>query len=558
MEKIWLKHYPPGVPPDVDTGRYRSLAELLDDCLGRWHDRIAFRCFGQGFGYARIDALSRAFAAYLQSLGVKRGDRVAVMLPNLPQLPVAVAAILRAGGVVVNVNPQLAPRELAHLLKDSGAQAIVLLENFAATLQAVVGTLPLRHVVLAATGDLLGAVSGRLVNHLVRNVRRQVPEYQLPDAVPFVDALAAGRRLPFVPPALGPDDLAVLQYTGGTTGAAKAAVLLHRNIVANLLQCEAWYRPALQRLPAGEPPLTVAALPLHHIFGFTVILMLGLHLGGCSLLIPDPHDTTELLKQLARHRVHSFPAVNPLFAAVARHPDVHRVDWSALQLAVGGGMAVQRATARLWLEKTGCPICEGYGLTETSPTVTCNPVDGAGWNGSIGFPLPGTELQLLDDQGAEVAPGRPGEIAVRGPQVMAGYWQRPDETARAMTADGWFRTGDIGTVDAQGRFTIVDRKRDMIMVGGFSVAPNEIEDVVGTMPGVLECAVVGVPDPPAGEAVKLVVVRQDAGLTEAGVRAWCDAHLPGCKRPRRVEFRDALPRSAGGKVLRRELRDAWP
>jgi long-chain acyl-CoA synthetase len=556
MEKIWLKHYPPGVPPDVDTGRYRSLAELLDDCLGRWHDRIAFRCLGHSFGYARIDALSRAFAAYLQSLGVERGDRVAVMLPNLPQLPVVVAAILRAGAVVVNVNPLHGPPELAHLLKDSGAQVVVLLENHAATLQAVVGTLPLRHVVLAATGDLLGAVSGRLVNHLVRNVRRQVPEYQLPDAVPFVDALAAGRRLPFVPPALGPDDLAVLQYTGGTTGPAKAAVLLHRNIVANLLQCEAWYRPALQRLPAGEPLLTVAALPLHHIFGFTVILMLGLHLGGCTLLIPDPHDTTELLKQLARHRVHSFPAVNTLFAEVARHPEVDRVDWSALRLAVGGGMAVQRATARLWLEKTGCPICEGYGLTETSPTVTCNPVDGVAWDGSIGLPLPGTELKLIDDQGAEVAPGRPGEIAVRGPQVMAGYWHRPDETARVMTADGWFRTGDIATVDAQGCFTIVDRKRDMILVGGFSVAPNEIEDVVGAMPQVLECAVVGVPDPPAGEAIKLVVVRQDAGLSEAQVRAWCDAHLPGYKRPRRVEFRDALPRSVAGKVLRRELRDA--
>jgi long-chain acyl-CoA synthetase len=558
MDRIWLKHYPPGVPPEVDTARYRSLAELLDDCLGRYHDRMAFRCLGHGFGYARIDALSRALAAYLQSLGVKRGDRVAVMLPNLPQLPVVVAAVLRAGGVVVNVNPLVAPHELAHLLKDSGAQVIVLLENFAATLQAVAGTLPLRHVVLAATGDLFGAVSGRLLNHLVRNVRRQVPEYQLPDAVPFVDALAAGRKLPFAPPVLGPDDLAVLQYTGGTTGPAKAAVLLHRNIVANLLQCEAWYRPALQRLPAAEPLLTVAALPLHHIFGFTVILMLGLHLGGCSLLIPDPHDTAELLKQLARHRVHSFPGVNPLFAAVARHPDADRVDWSALQLAVGGGMAVQRATARQWLEKTGCPICEGYGLTETSPTVTCNPVDAPAWNGSIGLPLPSTELKLLDDQGAEVAPGRPGEIAVRGPQVMAGYWQRPDETARVMTADGFFRTGDIATVDAHGRFTIVDRKRDLILVGGLPVAPNEVEDLVGTMPGVLECAVVGMPDASAGEAVRLVVVRDDAGLTEAQVRAWCDAHLPGYKRPRSVEFRDALPRNAAGKVLRRELRDARP
>jgi long-chain acyl-CoA synthetase len=556
MEKIWLQHYPAGVPPEVDVARFRSLAELLDDSFGRHHDRIAFRCLGRSFSYAAVDRRARDFAAYLASLGLRRGDRVAVMLPNLPQLPVVVAAVLRAGFVLVNVSPLVSPRELEHQLKDSGALAMVLLENFAATLQAVAGTLPLRHVVLAATGDLLGPVRGRLVNHVVRNVRRLVPEYQLPDAVPFADALAAGRRLAFKAPSLGPDDLALLQYTGGTSGLAKGAVLLHRNIAANVLQCAAWYRPALQRLPPGEPLVTVAALPLNHIFGFTVILMLGLHLGGCTLLVPDPRDLDDLLKELARHRIHSFPAVNSMFAAIAQHPDAARVDWSPLRLAVGGGMTVQQATARRWLELTGCPICEGYGLTETSPSVTCNPVDSPAWNGSIGLPLPNTELKLLDDRGAEAPPGQPGEIAVRGPQLMAGYWQRPDETAKAMTADGFFRTGDIGAVDAQGRFRIVDRVRDMIVVGGLAVSPNEIEDLLGMLPGVRECAAVGMPDARDGEAVRLVVVRSDPALDEAAVRAFCDAQLPGYKRPRQIEFRDGLPKSSAGKVLRRELRDA--
>jgi long-chain acyl-CoA synthetase len=398
-------------------------------------------------------------------------------------------------------------------------------------------------------------MKGPLVNHVVRRVRKLVPEFQLGSALHFNDVIARGRSLPYAAPSVGPDDIAVLQYTGGTTGVSKGAVLLHRNLVANVLQSAAWYQPALARIPAGEQPTTVCVLPLHHIFGFTAILMLSLHVGGCSLLVPNPRDVGAVLKVLAHRRFHSLPAVNTMFNALAHHRDFAKVDWSHLVLSVGGGMAVQQATARLWLERTGCPICEGYGLTETSPSVCCNPVDAVAFNGSIGLPLPNTELKLLDDEGREVGPGHAGEITVRGPQVMAGYWQRPDETARVMTADGFFRTGDIGSVDERGYVRIVDRKKDMIVVGGFNVYPNEIEDLVGTMPGVLECAAVGVPDGRSGEAVKLVVVKQDPGLSEDEVRAFCEAHLTGYKRPRQVEFRGELPKSNIGKVLRRELRE---
>jgi long-chain acyl-CoA synthetase len=558
MEKIWLKHYPAGVPAEVATDRYPSLAALLDECLRGFHDSVAYRFMGRAYTFAQVDAASRDLAAYLQGLALERGERVAVMLPNVPQYPVAVVAILRAGGVVVNLNPLATPREIEHQLKDSGARVIVLLEHYAGVLQELADALPVREFVVAAMGDMLGAVKGRLVNHLARSVRRQVPEFRLPGAVAFNDALARGHKGAFAAPAIGPDDIAVLQYTGGTTGVAKAAVLLHRNIVANVLQCEAWFRPALDRLEPGEAPVTVCVLPLYHIFGFTAAMMLGLHVGGCGLLIPDPRDVGAMLKELAHHRFHSLPGVNSLFAAIAHHPDFDSVDWSTLKLAVGGGMAVQRATAKLWFERTGCPICEGYGLTETSPTVSCNPVDAAEFDGTIGLPLPGTEIELLDDDGREVAPGLPGEIAVRGPQVMAGYWQRPDETARVMTADGFFRTGDIGSIDERGRLRIVDRKKDLILVSGFDVYPNEIEEVVGAMPGVLECAAVGVPDSRSGEAVRLVVVRADPALAEADVRAYCEAHLPGYKRPRQVEFRAELPKSSVGKVLRRELRNGHP
>ena len=558
MEKTWLRQYPAGVPAEIRTDLYPSLVALLDESFRKYRHLPAYQFMGRAIGYGLVDDLSRALAAYLQSLGLARGERVALMMPNVPQYPVAVAAVLRAGLVVVNVNPLYTPRELEHQLKDSGAKAIIVFENFASTLQAVADAVPTKHIILTAMGDMLGPLKGALVNHVVRRVRKMVPPFQLPGAVRFGQALVRGRRQTLSPSALGPEDIAVLQYTGGTTGVSKGAVLLHRNLVANLLQAEAWYQPALKKIPHGEQIVTVCALPLYHIFGFNTNMMLAIRMGGCNLLIANPRDVAGTLKELARSRFHSFPAVNTLFNALAHHADFSSVDWSHLKLSVGGGMAVQQATAKLWLEKTGCAICEGYGLSETSPSATCNPVDATAYSGNIGLPLPNTEIALLDDDGAEVPAGTPGEIAIRGPQVMAGYWQRPDETAKVMTADGYFRTGDIGVVDERGYFKVVDRKKDMILVSGFNVYPNEVEDVVTQMSGVLECAVVGVPDAKAGEAVKLVVVRTNAGSaqpTEAEIRAYCEANLTGYKRPKLVEFRSDLPKTPVGKVLRRELRD---
>jgi len=555
MEKIWLKQYPAGVPAQIDVKLYASLVTLMEESFIKYRALPAYVFMGKTVTFGQVDDASRALAAYLQSLGLDKGDRVAVMLPNVPQYPVAVAAILRAGYVVVNVNPLYTPRELEHQLKDSGAKAIVILENFAATLAQVVDAVPTKKVLLAAMGDMLGFIKGAIVNHVVRKVKKMVPAYSLPQAVRFNDALAQGRQRTYTAPKIGPDDIAVLQYTGGTTGVSKGAVLLHRNLVANLLQAEAWYQPALKKIAPGEQVFTVCALPLYHIFGFNTNMMLAMRMGGCNILIPNPRDIAAVLKELSQHKFHSFPAVNTLFMALANHPDFDKVDWSSLKISVGGGMAVQQATARLWLEKTGCPICEGYGLSETSPSATCNPVDATAYSGNIGLPMPNTEMALLDDDGHEVPMGTPGEIAIRGPQVMAGYWQRPDETAKVITADGYFRTGDIGVVDERGYFRIVDRKKDMILVSGFNVYPNEIEDVLTQMPGVAEAAAVGIADAKAGEAVKLVIVRRDPALTEADVRAYCEANLTGYKRPKIVEFRAELPKTPVGKVLRRELRD---
>lgn len=555
MEPIWLKHYPAEVPRDVNIALYPSLVDLLDSSFKRNAAKPAYLMMGKSVSFAQVDEASRALAAYLQSLGLEKGDRVALMMPNLFQYPVAVAAVLRAGYMVVNVNPLYTPRELEHQLKDSGAKAIVIIENFASVLQQVIQQVPTKHIVLAAMGDMLGLIKGSIVNYVVRNVKKMVPAFELPGAVRFNDALAKGRSLTYKAPALGPDDIAVLQYTGGTTGVSKGAVLLHRNLVANILQSEAWYQPALKKVPKGEQVVTICALPLYHIFGFNTNMMLSMHMGGANVLIPNPRDLPAMFKELSGHRFHSFPAVNTLFMAMANHPDFGTVDWSRLVISVGGGMAVQQATAKLWLEKTGCPIVEGYGLSETSPSATCNPTDSDAYSGTIGLPMPLTELKLLDDDGHEVPIGQPGEIAIRGPQVMAGYWQRPDETAKVMTADGFFRTGDIGTVDERGYFKIVDRKKDMILVSGFNVYPNEVEDVLTQMPGVLECAAVGVPDAKAGEAVKVVIVKKDANITEADVRAYCEANLTGYKRPKIVEFRTELPKTPVGKILRRELRD---
>ena len=556
MSKVWLSQYPQGVPAEVRVDVYPTLIQLMDQALAKHAAMDAYVFMGKRYTFAQIDAWSRAMAGYLQSLGLTAGDRVAVMMPNVPQYPVAVAGILRAGFVVVNVNPLYTPRELEHQLKDSGSKAIIILENFAATLQQVMDKVPTRHVVLAAMGDLLGTVKGALVNYVVRHKRKMVPSYALPQAVKFKDALKQGSTRAVKPPSVGPDDVAVLQYTGGTTGVSKGAVLLHRNLVANLLQAEAWYQPALKKIPEGEQIVTVCALPLYHIFAFNANMLLAMHMGGCNILIPNARDIPALLKALSTERFHSFPAVNTLFNAIANHADFSTVNWSSLKISVGGGMAVQSGTAKLWLEKTGCPIIEAYGLSETSPAATCNPVDVTAWTGTIGLPMPNTDITLLDDDGHAVALGEPGEICIRGPQVMAGYWQRPDETAKVMTADGYFRSGDIGVMDERGYFRIVDRKKDMILVSGFNVYPNEVEEVASGCPGVLECAAIGVPDEKTGEAVKLVVVRKDPGLTPEQIKDYCRDKLTGYKHPRIIEFRDELPKTPVGKILRRELRQS--
>ncbi len=555
-ERPWLSSYPQGVPADVDASHYPSLVALMEESFTKYADRTAYSFMGKDVTYAETDKQSKAFATYLQGLGLAKGDRVAAMMPNCPQYPIAVAAILRAGLILVNVNPLYTPRELEHQLKDSGAKAIIIMENFGTTLQQCIAATPIKHIVLAAMGDRLGFLKGALVNYVVRNVKKLVPHFSLPGAVRFNDALDKGASGSLKPAAIGPDDVAVLQYTGGTTGVSKGAVLLHRNVIANVLQSEAWNQPAMAKVPANEQPTSVCALPLYHIFAFTVGMMLNMRTGGKLILIPNPRDIPGVLKELSKHTIHSFPAVNTLFNGLANHPDFNTVNWKNLKISVGGGMAVQAAVAKLWLEKTGCPICEGYGLSETSPSTTCNPTNSTAYTGTIGLPLPSTWLKLLDDDGNEVPTGERGEIAIKGPQVMAGYWQRPDETAKVMTPDGYFKSGDIGVVDERGYFKVVDRKKDMILVSGFNVYPNEVEDVVAMLPGVLECAAVGVLDDKTGEAVKLVIVKKDPALTEAQVREYCRANLTGYKQPRVIEFRTDMPKTPVGKILRRELRDS--
>ena len=556
-DRPWLSAYPEGVPADIDPSQYPSLVALMEEAFTKHANKVAYSFMGKELTFAQVDAQSKVFAAYLQSLGLQRGDRVALMMPNVPQYPVAVAGVLRAGFVVVNVNPLYTARELEHQLKDSGAKAIVIIENFAKTLEDGMHGSAVKHIVLCAMGDELGFLKGAIVNFVVRKVKKMVPAFNLPGAVRFNDALAKGRSASFAAPTLKPDDMALLQYTGGTTGVSKGAVLQHKNIIANVLQSEAWNQPAMGKVPAGEQPTSICALPLYHIFAFTVNMMLSMRTGGKTVLIPNPRDLPATLKELSKHRFHSFPAVNTLFNGLANHPDFNTVDWSHLKVSVGGGMAVQSAVAELWLKKTGCPICEGYGLSETSPSVTCNPVTATAYSGTIGVPLPSTYVKLVADDGRTVTElGQPGEIAVLGPQVMAGYWQRPDETAKVMTADGYFLTGDIGTIDERGYVKIVDRKKDMVIVSGFNVYPNEVEDVVSNCPGVLECAVVGVPDEKSGEAIKLIIVKKDPSLTEQAVRDYCHANLTGYKRPRHIIFRTDLPKTPVGKILRRELRDA--
>jgi long-chain acyl-CoA synthetase len=555
MDRIWLKNYPAGVPADIDPSRYSSLVEMCEESFAKYRDSHAYLSMDKTLTYGQLDRLSAAFAAWLQSRGLVRGDRVAVMMPNLLQYPVAVFGILRAGCVVVNVNPLYTPRELEHQLKDSGAKAIVIVENFARTLEQVLPRARVQHIVLASMGDMLGFPKGPIVNLVVRKVKKMVPAFSLPGAVKFNHAVAAGRGLPLKKPAIGPDDVAFLQYTGGTTGVSKGATLTNRNVVANVLQNEAWLQPAFDKGGRPERFTIVTALPLYHIFALTVCALLGMRVGGRCLLIVNPRDIPAVIKELSKHEFHMLPAVNTLYNALLNHPDFGKINFKGLRAANGGGMAVQRAVAERFVGLTGCPIIEGYGLSETSPVLTCNPATSAEYTGTIGLPVPSTEISIRDEEGRELALGEAGEICARGPQVMAGYWQRPDETAKVMTADGFFRTGDIGVMNAEGHIKIVDRKKDMVLVSGFNVYPNEVEDVVASHPGVLECAVVGVPDDQSGEAVVLFVAKKDPSLTVQALKDFCAQQLTAYKRPRYVIFRKELPKTNVGKVLRRELRD---
>ncbi len=558
MERFWLKNYPPGVPADVDVTQYSSLVELMGEAFDRYANRNAYAFADRYFTFGDIERHSSSLGAWLQGRGLARGARVAIMMPNVVQYPIAVAAILRAGYVVVNVNPLYTPRELEHQLKDSGAEAIVVIENCCATLQRVIAGTSVKHVVVASLGDMLGFPKGLIANFVMRRVKKVVPAFDLPGHVTFKNALDEGGRRRIAPVELGPTDVAFLQYTGGTTGVSKGATLTHRNLVANVLQLEAWVTPALSdtsRGPVPEQMIYVCALPLYHVFALTVNCLGGMRLGAMNVLIANPRDMQGFVRDLGKYRFNVMPGVNTLYNTLAEDAEFRKLDFSSLRIANGGGMAVQKAVSDKWLALTGVPIIEGYGLSETSPIATSNPATSTEYSGTIGLPVPSTEIAILDDAGEPVPLGQAGEIAIRGPQVMAGYWQRPEETAKVMTPDGFFKSGDIGIMDERGYTRIVDRKKDMIIVSGFNVYPNEIESVIATHPKVLECAAIGVPDERAGEAVKVFVVRKDPSLTEKEVADFCRQQLTGYKKPKYIEFRDELPKSNVGKILRRELRD---
>ena len=555
MDRPWLRHYPPGVPSEIDVARYPSLVAMFEEGFKKYADRKACACMGKSLTYAEVDEASRVLAGWLQSRGLKRGTRVAIMMPNVLQYPIAITAILRAGCTVVNVNPLYKPRELEFQLADAGAEAIFVLENFASVLQQALPNLQIKHVVIASLGDMLGAVKGTIVNAVVRHIKKMVPAYSIPGAMKFNDAVAAGRKTTLLKSTAGPDDIAFLQYTGGTTGIAKGAMLLHRNLVANVSQVEAWNQPMVDLPPKIERMIIVTALPLYHIFALTACFLFSMRVGGMCILIPNPRDIPGLVKELSRYKVNIFPAVNTLYNALLNNSNFGKIDWSMLKCTIGGGMAVQKPVADAWVKATGRPIIEGYGLSETSPVLTCNRGDISEWTGTIGLPLPSTEISIRDDTGRELPIGEQGEICARGPQVMAGYWKRPDETAKAMTEDGFFRTGDVGMMDEQGRVRIVDRKKDMISVSGFKVFPNEVEEVAMSHGGLLECAVVGVPDKHSGEVGKLYAVRKKPDVTADDLRAFLAARLASYKVPKQIEFRDELPKTNVGKILRRALRD---
>ena len=555
MEKLWLKSYPQGVPTEIDYTQYRSLVHLLEESFRKFASRNAYVCMDKFMTYGELDEYSKKLGAWLQARGLKKGARVAIMMPNVLQYPVAIAGVLRAGYTVVNVNPLYTPRELEHQLNDSGAEAIIILENFAHTLEQVIGKTKVKHVVVASMGEMLGGVKGMIVNFVVRNVKKMVPAFSLPNATRFKQALSEGARGTLKPVDLKHEDIAFLQYTGGTTGVSKGATLTHRNIIANVLQNDAWAQPALQKEPKIDALTIVCALPLYHIFALTACCLMGTRWGAMNILIPNPRDIPGFVKELGKYKFNLLPAVNTLYNGLLNNPDFVKLDFSQLKVCNGGGMAVQQSVADKWLKVTGCPIIEGYGLSETSPSATINPATATQFSGAIGLPIPSTDIAILDDDGKPVPLGQPGEIAIRGPQVMVGYWNRPDETAKVMTPDGFFKSGDVGVMDERGYVKIVDRKKDMILVSGFNVYPNEIEGVVAAHPGVLECACIGVPDANSGEAVKLFVVRKDPSLTVDQLMNYCKEQFTGYKKPKYIEFRDELPKTNVGKILRRELRD---
>ncbi|MBA8883201.1 long-chain-fatty-acid--CoA ligase [Dokdonella fugitiva] len=548
----WLANYPPGTPAEIDPGQYRSVVALLEECCDRFRHRPAFTNMGRVITYGDLDRLSATFAAFLvNDLKLAKGDRVAIMMPNVLQYPIVIMAVLRAGLTVVNVNPMYTPRELKHQLDDSGASAIIVLDNFAHTVAEVIGDTSCRHVVCTGVGDLLGFPKSVVTNFVVRHVKKMVPAYSLPNAIRFNEALGRGTRSKLGKVEVGPDDLAFLQYTGGTTGVAKGAMLTHRNMVSNMLQSSAWIGSNLRE---GEE-VVVTALPLYHIFALTANFLVFARIGGFNHLITNPRDMPGFVKSIKSIRFSALSGVNTLFAGLLNTPGFDEVDFSRLHLTLGGGMAVQRAVAERWKKVTGCALLEAYGLTETSPAACINPLDLKEYNGSIGLPIPSTDVNIQDDDGNVLPIGEIGELCIRGPQVMKGYWNRPEETAKVLSPDGWLRTGDIARMEPSGYVYIVDRKKDMILVSGFNVYPNEVEDVVAQMPGVLEVAAVGVPDEKSGEAVKLVIVKKDPALTEEAVRAHCKANLTGYKLPKYVEFRESLPKTNVGKILRRELRE---